>query len=327
MELIRGLHNLRKKHQGCVVTIGNFDGVHLGHQAVLQQVKAKAEELNLPSVVVIFEPQPREFFAGSQAPARITRFRDKVERLKAQGVDRVLCLSFNRRLASLSAQAFIEQVLLAGLGVRYLVVGDDFRFGCDRSGNFALLKQAGAAQGFEVANTHTFEVAAERVSSTRIRQVLADANFVLAQNLLGLPYQISGRVIHGQKLGRQLGVPTANLSLQNKQPALQGVYAVLMATQDQVLRQGVANIGNRPTVSGVRPALEVNLFDFNGDLYGQRVQVIFCSKLRDEVRFANVEALREQIQRDQLAARAYFANHADQGIPLAQNKLNLTDNL
>ncbi len=323
MELIRGLHNLRPEHLGCVATIGNFDGVHLGHQAILRQVKAKAEELNLPSVVVVFEPQPREFFAGNQAPARLTRFRDKTDRLAAQGVDRILCLPFNRRLASLSAKAFVEQVLLDGLGVRYLVVGDDFRFGCDRSGDFALLEQVGAKHGFDVVNTETFEVEAERVSSTRLRQVLADANFTLAESLLGKPYEIAGRVIHGRQLGRQLGVPTANLSLKDKQPALQGVYTVLLTGADGVARQGVANIGNRPTVDGVRPALEVHLFDFNGDLYGQRVQVVFCCKLRDEIRFQDVAALRQQIGIDLQTARNYFDGHADQGIPLAHTMLSL----
>jgi len=321
MKLIRGLHNLRPEHQGCVATIGNFDGVHLGHQAILRQVKAKALELGVPSAVVVFEPQPREFFAASQAPARLTRFRDKVERLSAQGIDRILCLPFNQKLASLSGRAFIDQVLIQGLGVRHLVVGDDFRFGCDRAGDFALLQQVGQEQGFDVVNTTTFEVEAERVSSTRIRTVLAEANFVLANKLLGVPYQISGRVLHGRKLGRQLGVPTANLSLKDKQPALQGVYTVLMSGGDGLLHKGVANIGNRPTIDGVRPALEVHLFDFNGDLYGQRVQVTFCSKLRDEQRFSDVAALREQIMMDLQQARDYFEQHASQGIPLASGLL------
>ena len=321
MKLIRGLHNLRPEHQGCVATIGNFDGVHLGHQAILRQVKAKALELGVPSAVVVFEPQPREFFAASQAPARLTRFRDKVERLSAQGIDRILCLPFNQKLASLSGRAFIDQVLIQGLGVRHLVVGDDFRFGCDRAGDFALLQQVGQEQVFDVVNTTTFEVEAERVSSTRIRTVLAEANFVLANKLLGVPYQISGRVLHGRKLGRQLGVPTANLSLKDKQPALQGVYTVLMSGGDGLLHKGVANIGNRPTIDGVRPALEVHLFDFNGDLYGQRVQVTFCSKLRDEQRFSDVAALREQIMMDLQQARDYFEQHASQGIPLASGLL------
>ncbi len=317
MKLIRGLHNLRTEHQGCVATIGNFDGVHLGHQAILRQVKAKALELGLPSVVVVFEPQPREFFASSQAPARLTRFRDKVERLAAQGIDRILCLPFNQKLASLSGREFIERVLTQGLGVRYLVVGDDFRFGCDRAGDFALLQQVGQETGFDVVNTTTFEVEAERVSSTRIRTVLAGSDFVLANKLLGVPYQIGGRVLHGRKLGRQLGVPTANLSLKDKQPALHGVYTVLLNTSDGLLHKGVANIGNRPTIDGVRPALEVHLFDFNGDLYGQRVQVTFCSKLRDEKRFSDVAALRDQIMHDLQNARDYFVQHASQGIPLA----------
>ncbi len=202
MELIRGLHNLRDKHRGCVATIGNFDGVHLGHQKVLQQVKQKAAEMGLPSVVIIFEPQPREFFAGSDAPPRLTRFDEKVRLLRDQGIDRVLCLTFNARLRSMSAQAFVDELLLNGLHVRHFVVGDDFRFGCDRTGDYAMLEATGAAHDFSVENTHTYLINEQRVSSTLVRETLMRGDFELAEQLLGRPYRVTGRVQHGNKLGR-----------------------------------------------------------------------------------------------------------------------------
>lgn len=215
-EFIRGLHNLRPRHRGSVATIGSFDGVHLGHQAILRQVTGKARELGLPSVAMVFEPQPHEYFAGDKAPARLMRLRDKMRALFAAGIDRVLCLQFNPSLRSLSAQAFIQRVLVEGIGVKYLVVGDDFRFGCDRSGDYQALKRAGQQFGFEVTDTHTYEIGGERVSSTRIRQALEQSQFELAAQLLGKPYVITGHVIYGQQLGRQLGVPTANVQLRHR---------------------------------------------------------------------------------------------------------------
>lgn len=213
MELIRGLHNLRDRHRGCVATIGNFDGVHLGHRKVLAQVKAKAAELGLPSVAIIFEPQPREFFGGDAVPPRLTRFDEKVRLLAAEGVDRVLCLTFNARLRQMCATDFIDELLLKGLAVRHFVVGDDFRFGCDRRGDFTMLTEAGKRHGFSVEHTATFAIYDERVSSTRVRQALVQNDFDLAARLLGWRYAVTGRVMHGQKLGRQLGVPTANVRM------------------------------------------------------------------------------------------------------------------
>ena len=210
-QLIRGLHNLRPWHRGCVATIGSFDGVHLGHQAILQQLLAAARAQQLPAVVILFEPQPHEFFAGEQAPARLMRLREKLQSLKQAGVERVLCLHFNEYLRSLSAEDFVQQILVQGLGIRHLVVGDDFRFGCDRRGDFALLQQLGNQAGFSVADTGTLQVDGERVSSTRIRQLLEQGYFARAEALLGKPYEISGRVVYGKQLGRQLGVPTANV--------------------------------------------------------------------------------------------------------------------
>uniref|UniRef100_UPI003D0C411D bifunctional riboflavin kinase/FAD synthetase n=1 Tax=Sedimenticola sp. TaxID=1940285 RepID=UPI003D0C411D len=213
MELIRGLHNLRSEHHGCVATIGNFDGVHLGHQAVLGQLADKAARLDLPTVVITFEPQPQEYFSHGDIPPRLTRMREKLKALRRYSVDRVLCLPFNRALAEMEAGEFIRRMLVDGLGVRYLVVGDDFRFGKGREGDFAMLKQAGTEYGFEVVTMHTFEIGDSRVSSTRIREALQVGDLALAEQLLGRPYRMCGRVAHGNKLGRSIGFPTANIFL------------------------------------------------------------------------------------------------------------------
>ncbi|MCY1497705.1 Riboflavin biosynthesis protein RibF [compost metagenome] len=311
MQLVRGLHNLRPRHRGCVATIGNFDGVHRGHQAILARLRERAAELGVPSCVVIFEPQPREYFGPDTAPARLTRLRDKLELLAGEGIDRVLCLSFNRRLRELSAAEFVHAVLVEGLGVKHLEVGDDFRFGCDRSGDFNFLCQVGPSEGFTVEAAATIEVAGERVSSTRVRQALAEANFALAEHLLGRPFEIEGRILHGQKLARQLGTPTANVQLKRRRVPLSGVF-VVSAELDGKRWPGVANIGVRPTVEGDgRPHLEVHLLDFAGDIYGRHVTVAFHHKLRDEQRFASLEALKTAIDADVAAARAFW-----QGQPL-----------
>ncbi|UTW06683.1 bifunctional riboflavin kinase/FAD synthetase [Pseudomonas benzenivorans] len=311
MQLVRGLHNLRPQHRGCVATIGNFDGVHRGHQAILARLRERAAELGVPSCVVIFEPQPREFFAPLTAPARLTRLRDKLALLAKEGVDRVLCLAFNPRLRELSAADFVREVLVEGLAVRHLEVGDDFRFGCDRAGDFAFLAQAGAQLGFTVEAAATVEVDGGRVSSTRVREALASGDFALAEQLLGRPFQIAGRVLHGQKLGRQLDAPTANIQLKRRRVPLTGVYLVSTRVDGQAW-PGVANIGVRPTVAGDGSAhLEVHLLDFAGDLYGRRLTVAFHHKLRDEQRFASLEALKTAIAADIAAARAHW-----QGQPL-----------
>ncbi|MDQ2078130.1 bifunctional riboflavin kinase/FAD synthetase [Marinimicrobium sp. ABcell2] len=309
-EFIRGLHNLRPRHRGCVATIGSFDGVHLGHQAILGQLTRAADVHCLPAVVIIFEPQPHEFFAGDAAPARLTRLREKVEALFAAGVQRVLCLRFNLELRSLSAREFVEQILVEALDIKHLVVGDDFRFGCDRSGDFALLQQMGRERGFTVSDTCTLEIDGKRVSSTRIRQALQDGDFELTARLLGRPYAISGRVVYGRQLGRQLGVPTANVQLQRYRSPLQGVFAITAHLPDGRLCPGVANVGVRPTVSGtVKPLLEVHLLDFSALLYGAKINVVFHHRLRDEQKFPSLEHLRAQLQDDIQQARDYFQNH------------------
>jgi len=311
MELIRGLHNLRDEHRGCVATIGNFDGVHLGHRCVLDQVKQKGKELGLPTVAIIFEPQPQEFFAGEKAPRRLTRFSEKIRLLAAEGVDRVLCLTFNNRLRNLSADEFVEKLLLEGLDVRHFVVGDDFRFGCDRSGDYAMLARAGQQHGFTVANTATFEIDAERVSSTRVRKVLDANDLALAARLLGRPYAISGRVVLGQQLGRQLGVPTANVRMHRYPSPLTGVYAVTATLADGRKVNGIANIGNRPTVNGHFPVLEAHLFDLNENLYGSLLSVEFRHHIRAERKFDGLDELKKQIFNDIDEARAYFASRPE----------------
>ncbi|MEX2963798.1 bifunctional riboflavin kinase/FAD synthetase [Microbulbifer sp. TYP-18] len=314
-ELIRGLHNLRPRHRGCVATIGSFDGVHRGHQAIIEQLRRRAREYQVPAVAIIFEPQPHEFFSAAKAPARLMRFKEKVLALFDAGVDRVLCLQFNKTLRSLSGEAFIRRILVDGLQIRHLVVGDDFRFGCDRGGDYGLLQRLGAEAGFSVEDTATVEIRGARVSSTRIRAALERGDFELARALLGRPYRITGRVAPGRTLGRQLGAPTANLRLRRFRSPLVGVYTVrVSATDGSELApdcasiNGVANLGFRPTVEGegARPLLEVNLFDFDGDLYGRELAVDFCHKLRDEVKFDSLDALKVQIARDIRDAQNWF---------------------
>ena len=313
MELIRGLHNLRPRHRGCVATIGNFDGVHLGHQAVLGQLSEKAAELCLPTAVMTFEPQPQEYFDPAHIPPRLTRFREKLQALRRYSVDRVLCLRFEPALAALTAEQFIRRILVDGLGIRYLVVGDDFRFGRGRKGDFALLQAAGAEHGFHVAHMHTFCIDEARVSSTRVRAALRDGALDEAEKLLGRPYRMCGRVAHGDKRGRSIGFPTANIFLHRKATPVQGVYAVEMFGLNDEPVQGVANVGNRPTVDGTRSLLEVHLFDFDQDIYGRHVHVDFLRKIRDERRFESFEALKAQIQHDAASARAFFAYIGERG--------------
>ncbi len=307
MELIRGLHNLRPRHRGCVATIGNFDGVHLGHQAVLGQLAEKAEQLGLPTTVVTFEPHPQEWFFPDRAPPRLTRLREKLTALRRYSVDRVLVLRFDARLAAMEAAAFVERILVDGLGVRHLVVGDDFRFGRNRAGDFAFLRAMGARHGFDVVAMHSFRIDGARVSSTRIREALAGGDMDTAEKLLGRPYRMCGRVAHGDRRGRGIGFPTANLHLHRRASPVLGVFAVEVFGVPGEPVPGVANVGVRPTVDGTRALLEVHLLDFEGDLYGRYVQVDFLHKLRDERRFASFEALRAQIRRDVEAARAWFA--------------------
>jgi len=311
MELLRGLHNLKAGHKGCVLSIGNFDGIHLGHSAVLSRLLIEAKRLQVPATVLTFEPQPEELFAGDNAPARLSRLRDKFVQLDKLGLERLLCISFTHAFANMSAQEFIDELLIKQLGVKFLVVGDDFHFGYQRKGDFKLLQEAGKKQGFEVVDTQSLMQEKQRISSTRIRDLLAAGELQQAAQLLGRKYSITGRVGHGRKLGRTIGVPTANLLLKRRVSPVSGVFAVsILGIADKVY-QGVANIGQRPTVQGVRQQLEVHLFDFNGDLYGRQLEVVLESKLRDEVRFDSLAELKVQIEKDIKLARKWHQLHSN----------------
>ena len=324
MRLIRGLYNIPSDFSGCVATIGNFDGVHLGHQTILQQLKKQGEEHQLPTVVMMFEPQPREFFAPDQAPARLANMSEKLQDLASFGIDYVLCLPFNQKLRSMSADQFIQTILLDGLKISHLIVGDDFRFGCDRTGDYQLLQQSGAKKpnGFSVEDTKTFELEGERVSSTRVREYLSANDLAAAGKLLGRPYRMSGRIGYGRQLGRTIGVPTANVILQRNKLPMTGVYAVkaVEITVDKCHEsealdktgrskewQGVANIGVKPTVAGIpEPSLEVHIFDINENLYGKRLSIEFCQKIREEKRFNGLDELKAAIGNDMRIAREFF---------------------
>jgi riboflavin kinase/FMN adenylyltransferase len=306
-EQLRGRHKRRPRHQGCAVTIGNFDGVHRGHQAVVAQVGEHARALGMPACVVTFEPHPRELFDPVNAPPRLSRLRDKAAALRALGVERVLVLRFDRRLVELEPEAFVERILVAGLGARHIVVGDDFRFGRRRRGDIDLLRRVAPSQGFGVDAATTHIVDGERVSSTRVRGALADGDLDAARRLLGGPYTVRGRVIHGDKMGRELGYATANIPLDGYRLPTTGVFAVLACDACGRRYPGVANLGWRPTVAGRWPLLEVHAFDFDGDLYGTHLAVELRARLRGEKRFDSLEAMVEQMHRDARAARAHLA--------------------
>jgi riboflavin kinase/FMN adenylyltransferase len=293
--------SLQPTRSRCVLTIGNFDGVHRGHRALIERMTAKARELSLPSCVLTFEPHPREFFAPDKAPARLTRLRDKLELLAASGVDRTHIARFDARFAALDGKRFIDEILKKGLGVQWLLVGRDFRFGARRAGDFSTLQD----RGFEVEAMPDVQESGDRVSSSAIRAALAAGDFALAERLLGHPYTLSGRVAHGAKLGRELGFPTANIVLRHPSP-LSGIYVVDAGERGP----GVASVGRRPTVNPVEvPLLEVHLFGETQDLYGEHLKVRFLKKLRDERKFDDLEQLRAAIARDAAQAREYLAKH------------------
>jgi len=308
MQVFRGIPE-RAEH-GCVLTIGNFDGVHRGHQALLAQLRAKSEATGLPAAVLTFEPHPREYFAHEDRPRRLTSLREKILLLKDQGVDRLYIGRFNQKLAGLTAEAFIEDVLVHGLGVRHLLIGDDFCFGKGRKGNFAMLQAAGEKVGFGVESMHTFRHDDERVSSSAVRAALAEGDMPHAARLLGRPYSISGRVMHGDKIGRTIGFPTANIQLKHRSPPLMGIYTVSVDGLADHPWPGVASVGVRPTINDAgRPTLEVHLFDWNTDCYDAHLRVNFLRKQRDEERYDSLDALTAQIARDAEEARAYFVQN------------------
>jgi riboflavin kinase/FMN adenylyltransferase len=305
MELIRGLHNLRERHRGCVLSIGNFDGFHRGHQALVARLRQHAVRTQLPVAVQIFEPTPREYFARDTAPGRIATFRDKLAQLEAGGVERVLCVRFGKRFAALPAQRYVEDVLVGQLGVKAVVVGDDFRFGAGRGGDLGLLKELGERHGFAAEAVGTVEVEGERVSSSAVRDALARPDLDRVQRLLGRPYAMSGRVRRGLQLGRTLGMPTVNVVMR-RPPALHfGVYVVRVRAGARSW-DGVAALGVRPTLARSGCVLEAHLFDVSEMLYGKVVEVEFRRFLRSEQRFESLEALAAQMQADGEQARAWL---------------------
>lgn len=305
MEFIRGIHNIKPHHHGSVLTIGNFDGVHLGHATVISGAIAKAKALGVSSMVMLFEPQPMELFLQDKAPARLYRLRDKYMQLKQLGVDQLLCVKFTQRFSECTADEFIEQLLVKKLAICHLIVGDDFCFGKNRCGNFAMLVEQGEQLGFTVDSTQSFRLQDCRISSTAIRESIVKGNFAHARAMLGHPYSINGTVTHGDKKGREIGFPTANILLNRGVSPVHGVYAV---TVNLAIGRyhGVANVGNRPTVNGNELRLEVHLFNFNGHIYGEHIEVQINKKLRDEQKFASLQNLKEQIAVDVEQAMAYF---------------------
>jgi riboflavin kinase / FMN adenylyltransferase len=292
----------------CALTIGNFDGVHRGHQAMLARLTEAGDDLELPSAVLTFDPHPREFFARDGAPPRLSSIRGKLEQFSAAGVQRVYVARFNAQLATMTADEFIDRMLVDRLGVRWVLVGEDFRFGRDRTGNLAVLRAA--ARSYSVEAMRTVAVDGERASSTAVRQALAAGELAHAARLLGRPYAMTGRVAHGDKLGASLGFPTANIVLRHK-PALSGIFAVRVHGLGAAPRAGVASLGVRPTVkANAKPLLEVFIFDFNEPIYGRRVNVEFLHKLRDEERYPDLESLTRQIRADVAQAREYFAGRS-----------------
>ncbi|HRH73718.1 MAG TPA: bifunctional riboflavin kinase/FAD synthetase [Zoogloea sp.] len=308
MQVFRGIPE-RSDH-GCVLTIGNFDGVHRGHQALLAKLRAKSRANGLPSAVLTFEPHPREYFTHENRPIRLTSLREKIQRIADQGVDRLYIGRFNARFAALTAEQFIEEILIHGLGARHLMIGDDFRFGKGRQGDFALLEATGSTAGFTVEAMHTLVHEGERVSSSAVREALAEGDMPHAARLLGHPYSISGRVMHGDKIGRSIGFPTANIQLKHRSPPLMGIYTVSVEGLVDTPWPGVASVGVRPTINDAgRPTLEVHLFDWKAECYGAHLKVNFLAKQRDEERYDTLEALTAQIARDADQARAYFAQN------------------
>jgi riboflavin kinase/FMN adenylyltransferase len=293
--------SLQRARGRCALTIGNFDGVHRGHRALIERVSAKAQEAKLTSCILTFEPHPREFFAAGAAPARLTRLRDKLELMARAGVEHVHVARFDARFAALSAERFISDVLIRGLGVQWLLVGRDFRFGARRAGDFSTLQD----RGFAVESMADVLFEGKRVSSSAVRAALAAGDLAEGERLLGHPYTISGRVAHGAKLGRGLGFPTANIVLR-RAPPLAGIFVV----EVDRFGRGVASIGRRPTVNPVPvPLLEVHLFDHDADLYGEHLRVRFLKKLRDEQKYDGLPALQAAIARDARQAREFFLNH------------------
>ena len=309
MRFLRGLHNLPPSPEPCALTIGNFDGLHFGHQEVIRELSEAAEARGLPTTVMLFEPQPVEYFAGDKAPPRLYRCREKLSAIRQLPVDRVVMLTFNARLAALEAEDFVKEILIDRLNVKYLLVGDDFRFGRERKGDLQLLQELAGKYGYELGHLQSVIQSGQRVSSTLIRQHLTAGEFVEAAKLLGRPYRMTGKVVHGSKIGRDLGFPTINLPVDRFHSPVKGVFAVrVYGIEPGQSLYGVASLDSRPTIDGKHCLLEVHLFDWSGDCYGKRVEVEFVQYLRDEEKYESMEAMQQQIERDAAQARKILAN-------------------
>ncbi|MDD2721019.1 MAG: bifunctional riboflavin kinase/FAD synthetase [Gallionella sp.] len=307
MQILRGLHS--PDALPVALTIGNFDGVHLGHQALLNELKAVAHARNLQTAVILFEPHPREFFTPDSAPARLSSLREKLEMLDRLGIDRVHVCRFNASFARMDAAAFIH-ALHRDLAAKFVLIGDDFRFGNGRIGDFALMEKIGSQQGFEVQAVHTITHDEVRISSTAVRAALSAGQLRRVQDFLGRTYSISGHVVHGDGMGHKLGYPTANVQLRHNRPPLTGIYVVEAHVQNMGVLQGVASLGVRPTLKhDAQPVLEVHIFEFGQDIYGKRLRVEFLQKLRDEEKYPNLDALIRQIGLDVENAKKWFAQH------------------
>ena len=303
MQLIRGIHNIRPEHFGCVATIGNFDGVHLGHSEIIKRLKRLGAARGVPSTVVVFEPQPAEFFDRGRVPARLTRLREKFHLLAERGIDRLLVLRFTRELAAMSPDRFVAELLVRKLGIRALIIGDDFRFGSGRGGDFALLQELAERHDFVMEQTVPFLFIGKRISSTYVRDLLLHGYYHEAIRMLGHPYCIEGRVVHGHKRGREWGFPTINLDLHRRKSPIAGIFAVKVHGLGPQPRPGVGYVGSRPTIDDPRFVLEVHIFDYDAECYGQYVGIEFIDKIRDDIKFDSFAAMAEQIGRDCESAR------------------------
>ena len=303
MELVRGLHNISQRHRGCVLTVGNYDGVHLGHQQMIGVLKARAAQLRSAATVLVFEPSSKEFIDPDGAPPRLTRWREKFLALAAQGVERLVTLRFDECMRAMTPRSFVDELIVERLGTRHMVVGNDFRYGSNAGGTIESLRAAGAENGFGVEQIAPFCFDGVRVSSTAVRERLEVADYPGAARLLGRPYRMMGRVVPGRQLGRALGFPTANLRLMRRESPVWGITAVWIHGIDSRPLPGVASLGTRPTVNGVEPLLEAHVFDFSGDLYGRAIEVEFVAKLRDEVKFESLDAMMVQMKIDGARAR------------------------
>lgn len=309
MQLIRGLNNLKNKINKCVITIGNFDGIHLGHQALINTLLTKSAELSVPAVVITFEPQPNEFFSKNNPVARLTRFREKCLYLQKMGVDYVMCIRFNEAFAQISAEEFVGNILLNQMGMQAILVGDDFRFGAKRAGDFDLLRRLSKQYHFQALQMPAYIYQNARISSTRVRDALLKSDLTLARELLGHPYELIGKVAHGDKRGREFGYPTANIFLHRKQVPTTGIFAVRVHDINQQSYYGAAYIGIRSVFQGERVILEVNIFDFNQMIYGKNIRIELLKKIRDDQHFESVADLITQMQKDVAAVKIFLKIH------------------